>query len=85
VGGIYREAIDIDRASHIPPHLQVAAYYRAQIERGELAPHARLPSIATLVQEWGIARATAAKALKVLTDAGLAEVVPGMGTFVTGP
>jgi len=35
------------------------------------------------VQEYGIARTTAAKALKVLTEEGLAEVVPGWGTYVT--
>ncbi len=46
--------------------------------------HAAGPlSIAGLVQEHGIARTTAAKALRVLVDEGLAEVVPGWGTYVT--
>jgi DNA-binding GntR family transcriptional regulator len=35
------------------------------------------------VQEYGIARTTASKALRVLADEGLAEVVPGWGTYVT--
>jgi GntR family transcriptional regulator len=56
---------------------------RGQIERGELAPGRRLPSIADLVQTYGIARTTAAKALRVLISEGLAEVSPGMGTYVT--
>lgn len=36
----------------------------------------------SLVQEYGIARTTAAKVLRVLVDEGLAEVVPGWGTYV---
>jgi GntR family transcriptional regulator len=40
------------------------------------------PSIADLVQTYGIARTTAAKAFRVLIDDGLAEVSPGMGTYV---
>ena len=35
----------------------------------------------SLVQEYGIARTTAAR-LRVLVDEGLAEVVPGWGTYV---
>ena len=74
----------IDADSPIPPYRQVAAFLRARIERGELPPGRRLPSIADLVQTHGIARTTAAKALRVLIDEGLAEVSPGMGTYVTG-
>jgi GntR family transcriptional regulator len=77
--------VDLDRESPEPPYQQVAAILRGQIESGKLAPRRRLPSIAGLVQEYGIARTTAAKALKVLVDAGLAEVVPGMGTYVKAP
>jgi len=36
------------------------------------------------VQTYGIARTTAAKALRVLIDEGRAEVSPGTGTYVTG-
>ncbi len=75
----------VDHESNVPPYRQVAAILRARIESGELAPRQRLPSIAGLVQEYGIARTTAAKALKVLIDEGLAEVVPGWGTYVTSP
>jgi DNA-binding GntR family transcriptional regulator len=41
-----------------------------------------LPSIAELVEEHGVARSTAARAQQVLVDEGLAEVVPGWGTYV---
>ena len=42
----------------------------------------RLPSIATLVQTYGIARDTALKAQRVLIAEDLAENSPGMGLFV---
>jgi GntR family transcriptional regulator len=73
----------VDHDSNVPPYKQVAAILRNRIESGALGPRQRLPSIATLVQEHGIARTTAAKALRVLVDEGLAEVVPGWGTYVT--
>ncbi len=75
----------VDHDSNVPPYLQVAAILRERIDRGELAPRTRLPSIAALVQEYGIARTTAAKALRVLVSEGRAEVVRGWGTYVTGP
>ena len=77
--------VSVDHDSNVPPYLQVAAILRGRIESGELAPKARLPSIVGLVQEYGIARTTAAKALKVLVDEGLAEVITGWGTFVREP
>lgn len=74
----------VDHESNVPPYLQVAAILRAEIAAGTRPPRSRLPSIAGLVQEYGIARTTAAKALRVLVDEGLAEVVPGWGTYVAG-
>ena len=79
----YGDSMGVDHESNVPPYLQVAAILRARIESGELAPKQRLPSIAGLVQEYGIARTTASKALRVLVDEGLAEVVQGWGTYVT--
>jgi GntR family transcriptional regulator len=73
---------EIDADSPVPPYRQVAAFLREGIESGELPPGRRLPSIAGLVQAYGIARTTAAKALRLLIDEGLAEVSPGMGTYV---
>jgi GntR family transcriptional regulator len=78
----YGERVTVDHESNVPPYRQVAAILRARIESGDLEPRQRLPSIADLVQEYGIARTTAAKALKVLVDGGLAEMVPGWGTYV---
>ena len=72
----------VDYDSDVPPYRQVAAELRARILSGELAPKARLPSIETLVQEYGIARATARKVRKVLLDEGLVRTVTGWGTYV---
>jgi GntR family transcriptional regulator len=74
------DRMSIDRDSPVPPYQQVAAILRERIESGQIT--SRLPSIADLVGEFGIARFTAAKALRVLVDEGTAEVSPGMGTYV---
>jgi GntR family transcriptional regulator len=78
----YGDVVTVDHASNVPPYQQVAGFLRTRIESGELGPHARLPSIADLVQTYGIARTTAGKALRMLVNEGLAEITPGMGTYV---
>jgi DNA-binding GntR family transcriptional regulator len=75
--------VSIDPDSPVAPYQQVAAILRERIESGQIT--VRLPSIAALTQEFGIARTTAAKALRILVDEGLAEVSPGMGTYVKKP
>jgi DNA-binding GntR family transcriptional regulator len=70
------------RDSGVPPYRQVADVLRMRIESGDLGPRRRLPSIAELAEEHGIARATAARAQQALVDEGLAEIVPGWGTYV---
>jgi len=74
--------VPVDYDSDLPPYLQIAAGLRARIESGELQPGQRLPSISHLSQEYGVARVTAVKALKVLADEGLTVTRPGWGTFV---
>jgi len=69
----------------VPPYLAIAAALRARIESGELPPGQILPSITRISQEWGVAKATAAKALKELRSEGLTRSVAGWGTFVAGP
>ncbi|HUY46260.1 MAG TPA: GntR family transcriptional regulator [Streptosporangiaceae bacterium] len=41
-----------------------------------------LPSINALMQEHGVAKGTAEKALRVLRNEGLARTVPGRGVYV---
>lgn len=62
--------------------MQIADSIRASIESGELRPGEPAPSITQLVQEHGVARQTAAKALKLLADDGLVVKFAGLGYFV---
>lgn len=65
-----------------PPYLRIAAELRRRIVSRELAPGERLPSTRAVVREWGVAMATATKALSVLRAEGLVRAVPGVGTVV---
>jgi DNA-binding transcriptional regulator YhcF (GntR family) len=64
------------------PYQRIAGALRERIRSGELAPGDRVPSTRAIVQEWGVAMVTAAKALGVLQQEGLVEAHPGMGTVV---
>ncbi|CAM5679458.1 hypothetical protein SALBM135S_05028 [Streptomyces alboniger] len=68
-----------------PPYLRIAGDIRRRIASGELAPGARVPSTRRITQEWGVAMATATKALATLNQEGLVRAVPGVGTVVSGP
>lgn len=66
-----------------PPYLRIAAELRRRIASRELVPGDRVPSTRAVVREWGVAMATATKALSVLRAEGLVRVLPGVGTVVT--
>ena len=70
--------------SGTPRYQQIAAELRRQIELGELPPGARVPSTRAIVDEWGVAMATATKVLTELRHQGLVRAVPGVGTVVEG-
>ncbi len=72
----------IDHLSGTPVYQQLAEILRGKIAAGELEPDRPLPSLVTLMQEYGVARGTAAKAVKVLVDDGLVRIVPGRGAYV---
>ena len=72
----------IDPFSPVPAYQQVAALIRRRIESGELSAGDPIPSQNTIMQQFGIARQTAHKALRVLVQAGLVVVVPGRGAIV---
>jgi DNA-binding GntR family transcriptional regulator len=78
----YLGRVTVDHASAVPPYRQIAAILRARIKSGDLAPGAAVPSVRTIQQEYGVAQTTARKAIRVLVDEGLAEIVTGWGTFV---
>lgn len=65
-----------------PKYLRIADDLRAKIVSEELQVGDRLPSIPEITREYGVARNTAADALDVLTQEGLASARPGSGTYV---
>jgi DNA-binding GntR family transcriptional regulator len=61
---------------------EVADVLEQRIASGELAPGEQLPSFHTVATEFGLTRATAQQAVKVLVERGLVEARPGVGVFV---
>lgn len=61
---------------------QIVAELRQRIAAGELAPGDRVPSTREITRQWGVAMATATKALTQLRREGLVRPVPGVGTVV---
>lgn len=53
-----------------PVYMQIQDHYRSQILNGTLPEGARLPSISAIAEEWGVAAATAAKAVSGLQVEG---------------
>ncbi|MDA3645005.1 GntR family transcriptional regulator [Saccharopolyspora indica] len=68
-----------------PPYRRIAAAIQQRIASGELRPGDQVPSTREITREWGVAMATAAKALAELRNAELVETRPGSGTIVRTP
>ncbi|WP_219510309.1 GntR family transcriptional regulator [Nonomuraea ceibae] len=64
------------------PYQQIVDDLRRRIDDGELAPGDRVPSTRQIAMKWGVALATAAKALATLGHEGLVEARPRSGTVV---
>jgi len=72
----------IDPDGMTPVYRQVADLIAAQIERGQLPPNRPIPSETALMQDFGVARGTARRAVRELRDRGLVATVHGRGTYV---
>lgn len=68
-----------------PPYMRIVDDVRRRIAAGTLAPGDRVPSTRQLTRDWGVAMATATKALATLRQEGLVRAVRGMGTVVAPP
>jgi GntR family transcriptional regulator len=79
---VYGSAV-IDFRPDIPRWVQVTDTLRARITTGVYRPGQVLPSEKQLVQEFGIARGTARRAIATLRDEGLIYTVPHLGSFVS--
>lgn len=81
----YRHGVTVDHDAPQPVYQQIASIIRVRIESGELVPDRPVPSESALMQEHGVARETARKAVRVLVAEGLVYVVQGRGAYVTRP
>jgi GntR family transcriptional regulator len=68
--------------SDVPVYRQLADLLRQRILSGKIGPRQPVPSAKALVQEFGIARGTAERAVAALRSEGLVRTVPGKGVFV---
>jgi GntR family transcriptional regulator len=74
--------VSIDRDGPTPVYVQLAGLLRTRIEAGEIPAGRALPSETTLMGEYGLARETVRKAVRVLRDEGLVQIVQGRGAYV---
>lgn len=72
------------RDSPVPRYVQLAGVMRSRIDRGQWPRGHRLPSLETLMDEFGVARVTVRQAVELLARDGLLSAQRGRGTFVTG-
>jgi GntR family transcriptional regulator len=75
----------VDHESNVPVYVQLADILRDMITSGELQPHRALPTIPSLMHEHDVSDGTVKRAIGILRDEGLVELVRGKGTYVTGP
>jgi GntR family transcriptional regulator len=71
-----------DRTPELPSQ-RVEDALRARIKAGEWQPQERLPSVAKLAGEYGVARSTVVAALRRIEADGLVSIVSYWGTFRT--
>jgi AcrR family transcriptional regulator len=65
-----------------PPYLAIAGEIRRRIAGGQLRPGGRVPSTRQIARDWGVALATATRALTTLRHEGLIRSVPRVGMVV---
>ncbi|MEU2043668.1 GntR family transcriptional regulator [Nocardia niwae] len=65
-----------------PRYLQIADDLRSRITSGEYSPGERIPTKASLMEQWGVALNTVDRAVDELRNDGLIETFHGVGSFV---
>jgi GntR family transcriptional regulator len=76
--------VSISDESDPRAYIRLAGQLRRAIADGTYPPGTPTPSITTLSQQYGHARQTCAKALRLLVDEGLLIRYPGLGYYVAG-
>ena len=67
----------------VPIYAQLVTLFRRRIESGEWPVHHQMPTLESLVEELGVARATIRHAIGFLEREGLVGRYRGRGTFRT--
>lgn len=67
------------------PYARIVEDVKRRVAEGRLRPGERVPSTRQLARDWGVALATAAKALSVLAQEGVVVAEPRVGTVVAQP
>lgn len=76
--------ISLDPAAAAAPYEQIRSQVTARVERGDLAPGTRMPTVRALAEELGIAANTVARAYRELEADGVLDTRGRAGTFVAG-
>lgn len=66
----------------VPIYQQLVDGIRAGVQKGELAPKEKLPTVQQMSEQLGVARGTIKRAYDELERLGLVEKLQGSGTFV---
>jgi GntR family transcriptional regulator len=73
----------VDHFDPTPKYVQVARIVRERIRSGALEPMQVIPSETQLVQEHGVARETARRAIRLLRTEGWIFTLPQRGSYVS--
>jgi len=72
------------RQRGVSRYVQLAQLFRRRIENGTWAQGGRIPTVAELADECGVARETVRQSLDIIEGEGLIKRFRAKGTFVTG-
>lgn len=64
---------------------KVAGYIRVSVAQGDYEVGEKLPTVATLAEQYGVAKGTVESAVRLLRTEGLVATRQGAGIFVAGP
>lgn len=78
------QVIVLDPSLDVPPFEQIRTQVVARVEREDLRPGDRLPTVRKLAEDLGLAANTVARAYRELEQAGVIETRGRAGSFVTG-
>jgi len=76
--------LQLDFRSGLPAYIQIVRQVQRQATAGALRPGDRLPTVRLLADELGLNFNTAARAYRLLAEAGVVSTQRGRGTYIIG-